>query len=70
MSPSNISPKNSGNLSEKEMGRVWEPEDTQYTRRTRPFESTEQSPYELTETKAASIGPTGVCIMSSAYILL
>jgi hypothetical protein len=32
------------------------------SRRTRPSESTKQGPYELTETEAASTGPTWVYI--------
>jgi hypothetical protein len=38
-------------------------------RRIRPSESLKQGPYKLTETKAARIGPTRVCTMSSMYKL-
>ena len=38
------------------------------TRRTRPSESTKQGSYELTETEAASTGPTWVCPRSFACI--
>jgi hypothetical protein len=38
--------------------------------RTRPSELIEQGSYELTEIKAASIGPAQVCTRSSAYIFM
>lgn len=36
---------------------------------TRPSNSTKQSSFELTETKASKIGPTGVYSRSSVYML-
>jgi hypothetical protein len=39
------------------------------SRRTSSSESTEQGSYELTESEAASTGPTQVCTRSSVYIL-
>jgi hypothetical protein len=41
--------------------------ETENNRRTRPSNTNKQSSYELTETEA--LGPTGIHIRSSVYVL-
>lgn len=48
-SPSNSPNLSSGNLKAEEVGRVQEPEETVYTRRTRHSASTEQDTYERSD---------------------
>jgi hypothetical protein len=69
MSPSNPSVESLGNLMEEDAEGVWESKWIEETRITRPFKSTEQSSYELTETEAASTKTGRVCTRSSEYIL-
>jgi hypothetical protein len=68
MSPSNPSVQRLGNLMEEDVEGVWEPKWIEETRRTRPFKSTEQSSYELTETEVASTETARVCTRSFEYI--
>ena len=69
MSPSNPSVESLGNLMEEDAEGVWESKWIEETRITRPFKSTEQSSYELTETEVASTGSTWLCTMLSLHIL-
>ena len=64
VSLSNPSPSSSGNPMKEERDGVGE---TENNRRTRPSNTNKQSSYELTETEA--LGPTGIHIRSSVYVL-
>lgn len=56
------------NAEEEEVEKVYESERTEDTRRTRSFQSTEQSSDELTETERAYTGPAQVCTRFSMYV--
>ena len=69
MSPSNPSVESLGNLMEEDAEGVWESKWIEETRITRPFKSTEQSSYELTEKEAARTGSAQPYTRFSAYLL-
>jgi hypothetical protein len=55
-SPPDPSSQSSQNPTEEEAGRLYEPEEMEDNKRTRPSGSNKQGAYKLTETEAASTG--------------